>query len=165
MRLVNPSYEILTNIHGLNILKNIESAGRTCYKSESSINDKSCVEFVRKIMKRGHLSVIEHESVSVKFIIDTGISHELVRHRLCAFSQESTRYCNYGGDDITFVIPPWLDLSPMIYHYPDEMPEHSSTGVSQSRSSGLVGETIRFLTILCMYIQILITGLTSQKHQ
>jgi len=53
--------------------------------------------------------VIEHESISVRFIVDRGVSHELVRHRLCAFSQESTRYCNYKGG-MTFVIPPWLPL-------------------------------------------------------
>jgi len=59
-------------------------------------------------MKRGHLSVIEHASISVRFIIDRGVSHELVRHRLCAFSQESTRYCDYGGNHITFITPPWI---------------------------------------------------------
>ncbi len=97
MKLVKPSYEILTPIDGMKILHNIEVAGRTCYKSEDKITDDSAVEFCQKILKRGHLSVIEHESISVRFIIDRGVSHELVRHRLCAFSQESTRYCNYSA--------------------------------------------------------------------
>jgi len=106
MRLIRASYEIL-DCPTLPLYA-IERAGRTCYKSEEKITDNSAVEFVRKIMKRGHLSVIEHASISVRFIIDRGVSHELVRHRLCAFSQESTRYCDYGGNHITFITPPWI---------------------------------------------------------
>ena len=110
MRLVKPSFEILTQLDGIGMLKRIEAAGRTCYKSEDSITEDSAKEFVRKIIKRGHHSVLEHESISVRFVIDRGVSHELVRHRLCAFSQESTRYCNYKGG-VSFVIPPWVDES------------------------------------------------------
>jgi len=111
MILVKPSYEVLTPLdgfRGIDMLRRIEAAGRTCYKSEDKITEDSAVEFVRKVIKRGHLSVIEHESLSVRFVIDRGVSHELVRHRLCAFSQESTRYCDYEGG-IQFVIPPWAD--------------------------------------------------------
>lgn len=90
-------------------LELIELAGRTCYKSEGNITKGSSEKFVKMITKRGHHSVIEHSSMTVKFIIDRGVSHELVRHRLCAFSQESTRYCNYSGS-VTFVIPPWIDI-------------------------------------------------------
>ena len=108
MRLIKPSYKILRCPSGETILRAIEEAGRTCYKSEDKITDGSAIEFVKKIMKRKHVSVIEHESISVRFIIDRGVSHELVRHRLCAFSQESTRYCDYAGGHITFIIPPWI---------------------------------------------------------
>ena len=111
MRLIKPSFEILTELDGMAILKRIEAAGRTCYKSEDKITDDSAVEFVQGIMKRGHLSVIEHESLSVRFIIDRGVSHELVRHRLCAFSQESTRYVKYDGK-MEFIIPPWVSIEP-----------------------------------------------------
>jgi thymidylate synthase (FAD) len=52
--------------------------------------------------------------MTVKFICDRGVSHELVRHRLCAFSQKSTRYCNYKGG-VTFIIPPWLEVVPGEY--------------------------------------------------
>jgi len=120
MILVRPSFEILTPIDGVDILQRIEAAGRTCYKSEDKITDDSAIKFVRGIMKRGHLSVIEHESISVRFIIDRGVSHELVRHRLCAFSQESTRYCDYEGG-LQFVIPPWVtNLEPGEYHHIDQ---------------------------------------------
>lgn len=107
MKLVKPSFEILTKINRVDILKKIEMAGRTCYKSDSDYTEKSGSEFLRKIIKRGHLSVIEHENITVKFICDRGVTHELVRHRLASYSQESTRYCNYSGG-VTFVIPLWL---------------------------------------------------------
>lgn len=88
-------------------LEMIEMAGRTCYKSEDQITKESAEKFVRMILKRGHESVIEHMSASVRFVTNRGVTHELVRHRLCAFSQESTRYVNYGGDDIEFILPVW----------------------------------------------------------
>jgi thymidylate synthase (FAD) len=88
-------------------LEIIEKAGRTCYKSEDKITNESSKKFVQMILKRGHESVIEHISASVKFITNRGVTHELVRHRLCAFSQESTRYVNYGGEDIEFIKPIW----------------------------------------------------------
>lgn len=108
MRLIKPSFEILRCPPGTEILQAIEECGRTCYKSEEKMTDDSALEFVRKIMKRKHVSVIEHEYVRVRFIIDRGVSHELVRHRLCSFSQESTRYCDYAGGHITFIVPPWV---------------------------------------------------------
>ena len=109
MQLVKPSFEIMTKLNREEILKKIEMAGRTCYKSDSGYTEETGSEFLKKIVKRGHLSVIEHVSVTVKFICDRGVTHELVRHRLCAFSQESTRYCNYSGG-VTFIIPPWVDI-------------------------------------------------------
>lgn len=109
MKLIKPYYEILTPIDGDRILKSIEAAGRTCYKSENKITPVSAIIFIKRIIKSGHESVIEHESISVRFICDRGFTHELVRHRLAAFSQESTRYCNYSGG-VTFIIPPWTDI-------------------------------------------------------
>lgn len=116
MKLIKPSFEILGNIDGNQILKSIEAAGRTCYKSEDKITEDSAIRFVSSIMKRGHESVIEHEKVSVRVVCDRGVSHEIVRHRLASYSQESTRYCNYGGNDITFIIPCWCEnISEGIY--------------------------------------------------
>lgn len=93
-----------------NVLETLEKAGRICYKSEEKITEYSSKRFVRMIVKSGHHSVIEHMAASVKIICDTGISHEIVRHRLCSFSQESTRWCNYGSGHIKFIIPPWFHL-------------------------------------------------------
>ena len=98
MKIINASYHIETRIDGAEILKHIEKAGRTCYKSEDRITEESAENFVRKLIERGHESVLEHESITVRFVCDRGISHEIVRHRLASYSQESTRYCNYGND-------------------------------------------------------------------
>ncbi|MBU0516735.1 MAG: FAD-dependent thymidylate synthase [Proteobacteria bacterium] len=118
MILVKPSFNVERCDPGDEVLGLIERAGRTCYKSESKITPDSAREFVRKILKSGHHSVIEHSMITVRFIIDRGVSHELVRHRLAAFSQESTRYCNYAGG-VTFVIPPWVNVEPGNYPDPD----------------------------------------------
>jgi thymidylate synthase (FAD) len=76
----------------------IERAGRTCYKSEDKITDESAEKFVRTIIKSGHDSVLEHAVASFRIVCDRGVTHELVRHRLASYSQESTRYCKYSGD-------------------------------------------------------------------
>lgn len=113
MRLVKPSFEILTPLDRESVLKAIEMAGRTCYKSEDKITEDSASKFVSMIVNSGHLSVIEHQSMSVRFICDRGVSHELVRHRIASFSQESTRYCDYSrdkfGKHLTFIIPCWYE--------------------------------------------------------
>lgn len=88
------------------MLKRIERAGRTCYKSEDKITDESAPAFIKKILAMGHESVIEHEKVTVRIVCDRGVTHELVRHRLCAFSQESTRYCDYHKNGEIQVIEP-----------------------------------------------------------
>ena len=117
MILVKPSatiLEIMGGIHHSDAIQLIEIAGRTCYKSEDKIDDDSAKGFIRGIMKRGHESVIEHSAATVRIICDRGVTHEIVRHRLVAYSQESTRYCNYKGG-VTFVIPPWVDIDPGEY--------------------------------------------------
>lgn len=125
MILVKPSFEILSVMYPEatnDSLHLIELAGRTCYKSEDKMDHNTAEKFVKMILKNGHESVIEHSALTVKFICDRGVTHELVRHRLCAFSQESTRYCNYKGG-MTFVIPPWIDYEEGDYstkHYPFE---------------------------------------------
>ncbi len=116
MILVKPSFEVMEvmGIYGAegigrDALELIEKAGRTCYKSESAITGESAKKFVQKINKLGHESVIEHSAMTVRIICDRGVAHEIVRHRLAAYSQESTRYVNYKGG-CSFVIPLWLDL-------------------------------------------------------
>lgn len=112
MRIIEPSVEIMTPIDGEEILKTIERAGRVCYKSEDKITEDSAEKFVAGIIKRGHEAVLEHYNITVKFICDRGVSHEIVRHRIASYCQESTRYCNYSGDkfgeEITVIKPCFL---------------------------------------------------------
>lgn len=103
MKIIFAGFEILGDVNGIEILKSIERAGRVCYKSEDQITDISALHFVKNIIKRGHESVLEHQSISILLTCDRGVSHEVVRHRIAAYSQESTRYCNYGGEGITVI--------------------------------------------------------------
>ncbi len=101
----NPKFHILTPKSELiNQLIRIEKAGRTCYQSEKSpVNKETAKKFVNMLIKRGHESVIEHSSLTVKFLnCSRGMTHEMVRHRLASFSQESTRYVDYAkrGEEI-----------------------------------------------------------------
>ena len=98
MKIIDASVEFMEPVDGSEILRKIERIGRVCYKSEDKIEGGSAEKFVRGIIKSGHESVIEHQSISVKVICDRGVSHEIVRHRLASYSQESTRYCNYTGE-------------------------------------------------------------------
>ena len=112
MKIINAGYEIITPMNRDVILKRIEEIGRVCYKSEDLITSDSASNFVSMLVKRGHLAMIEHCSISVKFICDRGVSHEIVRHRIASYAQESTRYCNYSKDkfnnEITVIKPCFL---------------------------------------------------------
>lgn len=109
MKFIKPTYVIEDDISRDVILRKIEKAGRVCYKSEGSITSDSAEKFIKKIVQSGHESVIEHVSVTVRVICDRGISHEIVRHRIASYSQESTRYCNYAkdkfGNEISLIEP------------------------------------------------------------
>jgi thymidylate synthase (FAD) len=112
MKIIKPSVEILDNITPVEVLKKLELCGRVCYKSEDKITDESAVKFISNIIKQGHESVLEHVSFSVRFICDRGVTHEMVRHRIASYSQESTRYCNYSkgqfNGEITVIEPCFL---------------------------------------------------------
>lgn len=113
MQAIKAYTQIYNDFDGQKILEKIEQVARTCYKSEGKIQEGSAAKMVASLIKSGHEAMLEHASVTVKFVVDRGISHELVRHRLASFAQESTRYCNYSKDDfgseITFIIPDYLE--------------------------------------------------------
>lgn len=96
MKIVIPSVKLLWITPDAE--KQIEVAGRTCYKSEDKITDESAYKFASALRKRGHHAMLEHATASFRIITDRGISHEIVRHRLASYAQESTRYCNYSTD-------------------------------------------------------------------
>ena len=120
MKIIKANYKIVDWLDGEAILQKIEYCGRTCYKSEEKTTADSARDFVHSIIKRGHESVLEHVSFTVKFIVDRGVSHELVRHRIASFSQESTRYCNYDSDkfggEITVIEPCFPDWDMGMYN-------------------------------------------------
>lgn len=107
MKIIPASYEILSEINGDKILKNLEICGRVCYKSEDKITGESAKKFVAGLIKNQHLAMIEHEIIRVKFIYDRAVSLENVRHRIASYAQESTRYVNYSkdkfGKEITYI--------------------------------------------------------------
>ena len=113
MKIIRPYFIIEDSIDGEEILRRIERAGRTAYKSEHKITPDSAKKFVKMILDLGHESVIEHEKVTVRVICDRGISHEIVRHRIASYTQESTRFCNYSkgrfGSEITVIKPCFWD--------------------------------------------------------
>lgn len=117
MKIIAPSHELFHLPDGGYILKLIELAGRTCYKSEDRITVDSAKGLIKQVLDSGHHSVIEHINITVRFVCDRGVTHELVRHRLASYSQESTRYANYSkekfGREITVIKPLfWAEDSP-----------------------------------------------------
>lgn len=116
MRIIEPSVEFLTDAYfdTENVTKLIELAGRTCYKSEARITEESADKFIRNIVSNNHESVIEHFSYTVRIVCDRATSHQLVRHRLASYSQESQRYINYmKRGDIGFITPRALIEKPV----------------------------------------------------
>lgn len=109
MKIIKPNYEILTQQTEEEMLLLFEQAARVCYKSEDKIAPGTALDLYKRLRKTKHESVIEHMSISVRIICDRGVTHELVRHRICSFSQESTRYANYSkekfGKEITVIHP------------------------------------------------------------
>ena len=126
MRAIEPWFEILDNLDEKEVLKKIELMGRVCYKSEHRITDESANQFIANLIKSGHESVIEHEKISVRIVCDRGVSHEIVRHRIASYSQESTRYCTYSkdsfGSELTFIRPFfWKENQEMYQIWEDTM--------------------------------------------
>ncbi len=162
MKVIQQSYEILTDLSDqIKILKDIERAGRVCYKSENNITDDSCIKFCKMLCERGHEAMLEHTQLSVKFIVDRGISHEIVRHRLFSFAQESTRYCNYSkdkfGNEIK-VISPGDCLDPVTYHIWHEtcmVAEHAYFGLL---ANGAKPEIARGVLPTSLATEIVVTG-------
>lgn len=113
MKVIKPSVDIMTTEDYISMIKRVELAGRTCYKSEENVKEDSAERFIMAIMNKNHESVLEHANITVRVICDRGVTHEIVRHRIASYSQESTRYCNYSndkfGNEITVIEPCFLE--------------------------------------------------------
>lgn len=117
MKIINQSVEFITPLNGKKILERIEEISRTCYKSEDLIKEGSAEKLVSALIKNKHYAMIEHITISVKAITDRSVSHEIVRHRMASYAQESQRYVNYGkekhGGEITFIKPNYWNENPI----------------------------------------------------
>lgn len=114
MKLIDPIIEV-ENYNPIKIMRNLERACRTCYRSEGLITDSSYKTLLTNCINRGHESILEHEKVTIRMICDIGVYKDLTRHRIASFSIESTRYCNYSKDkfdnSIKFIEPIFYDSS------------------------------------------------------
>lgn len=147
MKIIEPKVELINAPDYASTLSLIEQAGRTCYKSEDKIASGSAEKFVRNILKRGHEAVIEHASLTVRFTCDRGVSHEIVRHRLAAYCQESTRYCNYSkdgfGGEITVITPVGFNCSDSPYRIWKRSCENAETAYFDLLNEGCTPQEAR----------------------
>lgn len=147
MKVIEPYVEFAEPIDGDAILKHLERCGRVCYKSEGKIAEGSAEKFLANIIKRGHEAVLEHYSFTVRFVCDRGVSHEIVRHRLASYCQESQRYCNYGkdqfGGDVTFIKPLFFDEGTPVYRIWERSCQNAETAYFDLLNEGCTPQEAR----------------------
>lgn len=169
MRVINAGYEIISELNGKEILKHIERCARVCYKSEDRITDGSAEKMVAALIRSGHEAMLEHYSFTVKFICDRGVSHELVRHRIASFAQESSRYCCYAkdkfGKELTFINPCfWEPNSDNYARWFHEMNEAEKTYLAMIES-GATPEQARDILPMSIKTEIVMTAnLRAWRH-
>lgn len=167
MKIVQPSVTLINPPSRDDLYKQIERAGRVCYKSEDKITEDSAEKFIRGLIKRGHEAVIEHGSITALFVCDRGVSHELVRHRIASYCQESTRYCNYSkdafGNEITVIQPSQLerpaDDEPVatdwdVWEYSCEQAEHAYFDLLRR---GRTPQEARAVLPTCLKTEVMVT--------
>lgn len=118
MKIINHKVDIIYPsglTEWVNEARKIEAAARTCYKSENYISEDSWKSLIKKLKENNHGAMLEFGNFICRITTDRGVSHELVRHRLASYAQESTRYCNYGknkfNNELTFIKPVEIDIS------------------------------------------------------
>ena len=161
MEIVKPSVHLLHEINGEEILARIERAGRVCYKSEDSIASGTSHQFVTALIRRGHESVLEHEKISMVLLCDRGVTHELVRHRIASYSQESTRYCNYSkdkfGNSLTFVKPVFFEEGTETYALWEKSMQEIETSYFALLENGATPEQARTVLTNSLKTEIAVT--------
>lgn len=161
MNIIRPGYEIITPIDYESVLRELERIGRVCYKSEDRITDSSAAEFLSRIVGSGHESVIEHSRLTVKFICDRGVSHEIVRHRIASYSQESTRYCNYMkdkfGSELSFIRPYFWNDDPEKYSIWEETMQQIENSYNKLIECGAKPEQARSILPNSLKTEIVVT--------
>ena len=160
MKVVEPSFEILAITKDPEKL--VELAGRVCYKSEASITDDSATAFVARIRTSQHASVLEHASMTVRFVCDRGVSHELVRHRIASYSQTSSRYCNYSkgkfGGELTFIAPVGIELGTREYDLWFGAMSYAEQSYMALLAIGMAPDQARSVLPTCTKTQVVMTA-------
>lgn len=169
MRIVEPNVEIITPVDGNEILKHIETVGRICYKSEDKMTEESAAKFVKGIISRGHEAVIEHFNITVKFVTDRGVTHEIVRHRIASYAQESTRYCNYSRDkfsnEISVIKPTDIIAGSAEYDVWKQQMQDAEQAYFQLIDHGCKPQTARSVLPTCTKTEIMVTmNLREWRH-
>jgi thymidylate synthase (FAD) len=169
MKIITPSFEILNSLAPDDILRNIENYGRVCYKSEGKTTKESASSFVSRIIKSGHESVIEHENITVKIVCDRGVSHEIVRHRIASYSQESTRYCNYSRDkfgrELTVIKPCFWEEDSLPYQMWKETMQSIEDAYNRLIDAGAKPEEARSILPNSLKTEIVVTmNLREWRH-
>ena len=148
MKLIEPSIEV-QNFNGEQIMKNIERACRTCYRSEDKISDESYKTLLKNCITRGHESVMEHEKITVRMTCDVGVYKDLTRHRIASFSIESTRYCNYGKDkfdnEIKFIKPCNIEENSDLYAFWKHTMERIEMNYIHMANNGATPDQMRMI--------------------
>lgn len=162
MKIIKAHAFIDSYVDGQEMIENIERVARTCYRSESKIDKDSATKMISSLVKSGHESMLEHESVTVRFIIDKGVSHELVRHRLASFAQESTRYCNYSSDkfnsELTFIKPCFLDENTEGFKIWKDVIETAEMIYKRLTQEGLTAEQARVVLPTSLKTEVVMTA-------
>ena len=168
LKVVEPHFELITTPEQMQgMMQTLEQCGRTCYKSEDKITDTSANPFIKGIIKRGHESVIEHCVITGRFVGSRSMSHQLVRHRLSSFSQESQRYCDYGKTEnqLQIIVPPSIgEIIPGVFHAVTDLPQPAWTnGVEIYRMTDTL-EKILVFTYLSQCAAAYNTYLIMREH-
>ena len=164
IKIIKPSFIFEEEFDGIKLLKNLERYGRVSHKSEDRIAKNSYREFLKKLLSWGHESVFEHEKVTVRIICDRGVTHELVRHRIAAYTQESTRYCNYSGK-IKFIKPYFFKKGSKEYKIWGELCKKSAESYSKLIKLGIPPEQARSVLPNSLKTEIIVTyNLRQWRH-
>lgn len=162
MRIIQPSVEFVSPVDGVAVLKRIEKCGRVCYQSDHLITNRSYTDFAKMILRNGHESVLEHASFSLSFICDRGITHEIVRHRIASYSQESTRYCNYAkkqfNAEITVIEPCFLQKGTDGYSIWEKSCMEAEEAYFNLLNYGCTAQEARAVLPTCLKSQITMTA-------
>ena len=169
MKIITPSFEFLSEVDGVALLKNIERAKRICYKSESKITPTSYLASVCDLVALGHEAMLEHGSISVIITCDRGVANEIVRHRIASYAQSSTRYCNFSKDkfcnQITVIKPYYLDEFSSAYVEWRDGCEASERAYMELLSLGRSPEEARSVLPLSLMTELVVTmNLREWRH-